>query len=521
MPDPVQLLRLYFEADRSAVRNRYQELYGRPANAPHAGMSSQQWSKWSKQAEQLGGFFSGSAMDDAQETEQNDAGTDGDTSPVADASTDDSLETPLTQEGLDDEFDGWVGLSAVTEEFSNALWLQWNMLDLRAKINAVEHFQQLFSDHCTLDYIWEGIQYFFPPWSCSGFLHSVCPHSISPVHHQEAVLSYQQLRWILDQFGIQYDDSEDRKRFEIWRSLSQEVNRFRQEHKLEPWQMWAIIYDLGPRLLPKPPAYPSDPPPRVWVVATNDSQGEFQVIDAEGPEAVAGWAINKKARRGDLALMYCVSPRSALVSVYRVIEDAHRDPFGGWNGYRGQISEKIPVPWIKFSEMRADPVLNQWKLVKGNFQGLLHYEVPENVWRRLLEMIGERDAAVHERLKLFRDAGKGVREIKVAEEQWTEKEVEDRLVIPILQRLGWKLGTTLLQQVQMLIKVGSGRPKQVLADFVGYHGAFTSCAAYCRGQAPDRVHEGIGAGGRASGVLCGQTAMRPIRRGVARGILGL
>ena len=126
--------------------------------------------------------------------------------------------------------------------------------------------------------------------------------------------------------------------------------------------------------------------------------------------------------------------------------------------------------------MRSNPVLSQWKLVKGNFQGLLHHEVPENVWLRLLEMIEERDHVVHQRLKQFRDAGKGTREIKVVDEQWTEKEVEDRFVIPILQRLGWKPGATLIQQVPMLIKVGSGRPKQVLADFVGYHGAFTSQA---------------------------------------------
>jgi hypothetical protein len=129
MPDPVQLLHLYFEADRTAVMKRYQEIYGRPPNAPRAGMSSKQWSKWSKQAEQPGGFFSESAVDDAQETEQNDAGSDDTASLVSEISTDDNLETPLTHEGLDDEFDGWIGLSAVTEEFSNALWLCWELLE--------------------------------------------------------------------------------------------------------------------------------------------------------------------------------------------------------------------------------------------------------------------------------------------------------------------------------------------------------------------------------------------------------
>ncbi len=221
MSDPVPLLHLYFEADRTAVRKRYEEIYARPPDAPRPGMSAQEWSKWSKQAKQPGGFFSESASDDAQETEQDDAATDGATSPPADSPEDDDLETPLTHEGLDDEFDGWVGLAAVTEELSDAMWRQWDTFDLRAKIVAVEHVQQLLCDYCTLDYAWEGIHRFFPEWSCSGFLHSLYPRVIFPVHQHEGVFSYQQLRLILDQFGIQFDDSKGRKEFEIWRNLSQ------------------------------------------------------------------------------------------------------------------------------------------------------------------------------------------------------------------------------------------------------------------------------------------------------------
>jgi hypothetical protein len=174
--------------------------------------------------------------------------------------------------------------------------------------------------------------------------------------------------------------------------------------------------------------------------------------------------------------MYCVGPRSAITSVYRIVEDAHYDPFGGWTGYRAKLAEKIAIPWIKFTEIKADSILKEWSLVKRNFQGLLQSEVPENCWLRLLEIITERDSAAGERLHQFRYAAKGTREIKVAGEAWSEKEVEDRFAIPVLERIGWKIGTTMVQQVSMQIKVGAGKPKEVLADFVGYHGALTSQA---------------------------------------------
>jgi hypothetical protein len=52
--------------------------------------------------------------------------------------------------------------------------------------------------------------------------------------------------------------------------------------------------------------------------------------------------------------------------------------------------------------------------------------------------------------------------------------VEDTLVLPLLKALGWDTKVNLVRQYEMDIKVGSGRPKRVRADFVGFKDALGS-----------------------------------------------
>jgi len=451
MTDINQIVQLYFEADRSPVKLRYDEIYDLIEQDEPAGVP---------------------AVDKATEATD----TEESSSDPFDTKKVKHQNQELSEKALDDEFHEVLDFSEIRNELTGKLVQRWQDFDTRNKVVALHYLVELCQDDFTLEHAWEGIERLFTTWEASGFLHAVFPDEIFPVDTRSGstVLSYQELRKILDLLGIHFDDSKEGSGFEVWRNLSAAVNAYRVKHKFEPWQMWALVFDLGPRLLPSPPPYLSVPPPKVWFVATNDHFGEFKEIDNHGPENVGNWAINKRAKRGDIAIMYCVSPRSAITSVYRILEDAHYDPFGGWTDYRAKLAEKIPVPWIKFTEIKADSILREWNLVKRSFQGLLKIEVPENCWLRLLEIITERDPAAGERLNQFRNAAKGTREIKVADETWSEKEVEDQFAIPVLERIGWKIGTTMVQQVSMRIKVGSGKPKEVLADFVGYDGALTS-----------------------------------------------
>src|SRR3989441_857005 len=118
--------------------------------------------------------------------------------------------------------------------------------------------------------------------------------------------------------------------------------------------MWALVYDLGPRLLPQLGPYPTDPPPRIWITAAGPEN--FAAVDNHTSSDRDTWSINTKARRGDFVLMYCRAPRSALVGVYRCGCDAYRDPFlyDGWGGVWTDITDKVAVPWLTFKEVKAD-----------------------------------------------------------------------------------------------------------------------------------------------------------------------
>ena len=78
----------------------------------------------------------------------------------------------------------------------------------------------------------------------------------------------------------------------------------------------------------------------------------------------------------------------------------------------------------------------------------------------------------------YADAGQPVRGLKRPGEAWSEAELEDRAVLPMLRSLGWEPGRTLRRQVELTIHVGSGKPKQCLADFVGYRDALSGEAAF-------------------------------------------
>ncbi len=360
-----------------------------------------------------------------------------------------------------------------SDEILEGINAQWRLLTLAQKIVAVDSLSQISDEKVPVFQAMASIQRSFGTRACAGLCHAVFPHDAFPISDE---MPFCKFTAILDLLGIAIPSVEKATEFEAWSAIGNAVYDFQVAHRLEPWQMWAVVFDLGPRLLPPRPEFPTGTPPKVWVVATHDRLGEFAEIDAHTASDIGDWAINPKARRGDLAVMYCVAPRSSIVSVYRVLSDAYRDPFGGWNGFRAEIGHKIPVPPVSISEMKVDEKLRDWVLVRRNFQGLLHFEVTESAWTRIKELIGTKEPDVRLALDQFASAAQGVREIKIRGENWSEAEVEQQVVIPALKDLGWVLGSNLAAQVPMRIKVGSGRPKGVFADFVGYVGAMTSQA---------------------------------------------
>jgi hypothetical protein len=139
-----------------------------------------------------------------------------------------------------------------------------------------------------------------------------------------------------------------------------------------------------------------------------------------------------------------------------------------------EITDTLVIPPLSLKDMRSDPILGQWSLVKRGFQGLTRHQVSDEIWQRIKQVIAAKDPEAGRLLTEFTHAAEGVRAIKGLGEGLSEKEFEELLAIPLLKSLGWDLGRTVRPQYEMAIKVGSGRPHCVRADFVGFRDALSS-----------------------------------------------
>ncbi len=294
----------------------------------------------------------------------------------------------------------------------------------------------------------------FGTWVATHVMHRFYPDRVFPIGTDQR---YEQLRAILRTLGIDYKDDEELLPIDVVWNLSEAIEEYREQHQLAPWQMWALVYDLGPRLLPQPGPYPTDPPPRVWITAAGPEN--FAQVDKHTSNDRDTWSINAKARRGDFALMYCLAPRSAIVGVYRCGCDAYRDPLNkSWGGVWAEITDKLPIPSLTFKDIKADPVLGKWQMAKTSFTGLLRHQVPDEIWQRIKVVVAAKDAETGRLLEEFTQSDEGVRAIHGPGGAVSEKEFEEHLVVPLLGSLGWDLIRNMRRQYEMDIKVGSGRP---------------------------------------------------------------
>jgi hypothetical protein len=74
-----------------------------------------------------------------------------------------------------------------------------------------------------------------------------------------------------------------------------------------------------------------------------------------------------------------------------------------------QITDKIDIPWLTINEMKADPILRDWCVVKCSFNNCLKIEVTSGIWDRIKELVRAKDAKAGDALDQYVAATGGVR----------------------------------------------------------------------------------------------------------------
>lgn len=228
-------------------------------------------------------------------------------------------------------------------------------------------------------------------------------------------------------------------------AINQAWQEFRQLHGLSHVEFLAFLYDFAPQFITPLASTDLPSPSKVWVIT--GGSWDFEFIEEATSDTISRWGGNTNIRRGDILMMYCVSPQKFIHSIWRACSDGFVDPFFHYHG-TVWICSKIEIEPVLFSELKEHPLLSQKPAIRGSFQGpsgKAAFTVEE--YEAIIEITSKKgfDTSVIPRLPFSN--------FSFPAEINLERDVEIHLIEPLLKRLGYK-ETDWVRQ--MPVKMGRG-----------------------------------------------------------------
>lgn len=230
------------------------------------------------------------------------------------------------------------------------------------------------------------------------------------------------------------------------------LNQFQEEQGMTDQELCACIYgcsdlfvDDGGKVceLPKPV--------NVWF--TGASKDDYvQLEKMENTDYI--WACNERTRRGDIVVIYCKSPHSFIHSIWRASSEGIFNPFDYYH-CRTLVSDGIKIPQISYNELKKHPYFSKVPIVRKNLQGLNGIELTSKDYRELLNFIESKGGDISVLPKLFEKGTDATLDLRI------EKDVEEKLLIPLLDKLGYNCDDWTRQASQK-----AGRNLKAIPDFV-------------------------------------------------------
>jgi hypothetical protein len=237
-------------------------------------------------------------------------------------------------------------------------------------------------------------------------------------------------------------------------------NKFQNKYSLTDAEFCACLYDFASMNDDDLEDTPLPEPTNIWFTGAGKGNNvDFQYLDSLGAEGDSVWACNERTKRGDLIVVYCLSPRSYIHSIWRAKSGGVFNPFDYYH-CRTTIAEGVRTPKISIHDLKADEKLSQMPIVKKNLQGLNGVELNAADYIALLQLIEQKGGDATQYPTLFQCSDIDFGDIKI------EKDVEENILIPMLQRLGYNDSDWSRQLSQQ-----SGRDGAAIPDFVFFpHG---------------------------------------------------
>ena len=241
------------------------------------------------------------------------------------------------------------------------------------------------------------------------------------------------------------------ERIHYYFDLCRVMYEFRKEHNLTPVELCVFLYGFAPRFFTKYIENELPEPNNIHIVGASREDVEAYTEDPPTQDSVYVWQGNEEMLPGDIIIMYERSPYSRIASIWRAISPGYDDPF---HFYPGKIfvSHPIQVPHIEFKTLFSDPVWGKNALVKAHMEGI--------GFKRTVITREE-----YERLKvLFKKQNQSFDLHNLPEpppyaqfyhdDIVLEKDVEEKLLEPLLSKLGYNVKKEFTRQFP--IRMGRG-----------------------------------------------------------------
>lgn len=264
-----------------------------------------------------------------------------------------------------------------------------------------------------------------------------------------------------EQLGIDlppYPKAHDYKAAVMWYyDLCAVFYEFQQKYEMTDPEFCACLYGLAASLKDDVEKKPLPKPINVWL--TGADKEDIKYLE-ENMVNDSLWTCNENTRRGDIVVLYGVSPNSCIHSIWRADSEGTFNPFDYYQN-RTRVSEGVKVSRISLKELKEDPEFGKLPMLNNNLQGVNGKRLPSWAYSALLRMIAAKGDDISKLPVLYE-----TKDWK-HEHKGSEKQVEDEILIPFLYDLGY-VDTDWTRQ----LRLKSGRKEErEIPDFVFYpHG---------------------------------------------------
>ena len=334
--------------------------------------------------------------------------------------------------------DNEISNSNSNEEVSNS----------RTRVEVLDEFYEMLIQNCqTSDAAFKEFSSGMSFYSTN--LSILYPDLFIPYYYQ---FNFNVLQKICEEFGIELPIIPAKKdykdRIYYYGEISKVFLEFAKENGLSRFELYAFLYDFAPKYLGGTDCYivKELPAPRSAYFIGADKK---DVSLADNPSEITFWQCNPDTRVEDMIVMYVRAPISAVQSIWRACSVGFIDPFFYY--YRCvYMAHPLKTKLLTLEKIKKDSLLKQLPIVKKNMQGINGVELYPSAYNHLVSKTNAKTPLLEY-------------EKTEDDDKYTcEKDVENKLIKPLIKKLGYKEGE---YEQQLYVEIGNHN-KTLIPDFV-------------------------------------------------------